>query len=383
MLQTALNVVRQRELRCSGARRSLPCSSSAFAKAAQHMPDTIPHLSALLDTLYKTHASGTLQALRGGISTRRYRRFQPDPALATGPVSLIVMQLPDEPSDGPAREQAQAFIDVQHWLHANGIAVPALYLHDLPHGLMLLEDLGEETFEARLHGEPHAAWSQHYATAIDLLARMHSAAAREYDSSACIALRKFYQPSLLRSELDHFREWGIEALQGQLMAAEREELDAHFDALTSALVALPRGFVHRDYQSRNLMWAPDGRLVVIDFQDAFMGPAAYDLVALLCDSYVVIDRELQSAMLQRYAAQRAFSAAESAELQRGFALCAVQRKLKDAGRFVYVDRVRQLPDFLAFYPGSLVYVARELASLPDFAKLTALLARCVPNWPQL
>ena len=42
---------------------------------------------------------------------------------------------------------------------------------------------------------------------------------------------------------------------------------------------------HRDYHSRNLM-LHEGRLYMIDFQDARMGPDTYDLVSLLRDSYV-------------------------------------------------------------------------------------------------
>src|SRR4029077_2469547 len=171
------------------------------------------------------------------------------------------------------------------------------------------------------------------------------------------------------------------ALSGQLTAADRAQLDTHFDALTAAIVALPVGFVHRDYQSRNLMYAPDGRLVVIDFQDAFMGPAPYDLVALLCDSYLGLWPELQDAMLLRYAEQRDYTAAQLEHLVRGFRLIAVQRKLKDAGRFVFLDRVRNNPSFLQYFPRSLGYVARALHGLPELAELQQLLQRLVPQLP--
>ena len=43
------------------------------------------------------------------------------------------------------------------------------------------------------------------------------------------------------------------------------------------LAAEPRVLCHRDYHSRNLM-LHDGRLCIIDFQDARMGPDTYDLV---------------------------------------------------------------------------------------------------------
>jgi aminoglycoside/choline kinase family phosphotransferase len=299
------------------------------------------------------------------------------------------MQLPDDGPEGPSRVQARAFLDVQRFLAAQSMPVPQVYAEDLAHGLMLLEDLGDETFEVRLHAmtpevpetaETPGAWPALYGSAIDLLAQLHAACAPPRDPADCIAYRKHYDAALLRSELDHFREWGLEALHGQLSAADRTELDGHFDALTAAIVALPVGFVHRDYQSRNLIWSAD-RLTIIDFQDAFLGPAAYDLVALLCDSYVAVGPDLQTAMLARYAERRGYSADQHALLVQGFRLLSVQRKLKDAGRFVFIDRVRKNAAFLPYYPASLAYAAAALRELPQMAALRALLGRLLPGYP--
>jgi len=378
------------------------------------MPVTVPDLPPLLDAFYASradvaahadaqrqatgsepapdpnrsqraprgsHALGELHALKGDASTRRYYRFRlAESERHVEPASLVVMQLPDDGPEGPSRIQARAFLDVQRFLAAQRIGVPEVYAQDLEHGLLLLEDLGDETFEARLRSSPQGAWFELYGRATDLLAQLHTVCAPPRDPADCVAYRKHYDAPLLRWELDHFREWGLEALHGALSPSDRSELDAHFDALTAAIVALPVGFVHRDYQSRNLMWVGD-RLTIIDFQDAFLGPAAYDLVALLCDSYVALGPELQAAMLARYAERRAFSRDAAALLVEGFRLISVQRKLKDAGRFVFIDRVRKNPDFLPHYPASLAYAAAALRELPQFAGLRALLARLVPGYP--
>ena len=105
--------------------------------------------------------------------------------------------------------------------------------------------------------------------------------------------------------------------------------------------------MHRDYQSRNLMVRAGEALCWIDFQDALLGPRVYDLVALLNDSYQVFDRAFVEARLDDYARARGLDAAERAALGREFDLVTVQRKLKDAGRFVFIDRVKQNPSFLA------------------------------------
>src|SRR5205823_7257256 len=115
-------------------------------------------------------------------------------------------------------------------------------------------------------------------------------------------------------ELHHFREWGLEAWSGQKPTAdERGQLDANFRRISRELAAAPRGFTHRDYQSRNLM-LKDGELVVIDFQDALQGPRQYDLVALLRDSYVELERPFVEDMLKRYL--KAIGGGDEAEFVR-------------------------------------------------------------------
>lgn len=346
------------------------------------MLESAPHLAEVLAATLPGSRALQLTALKGQLSTRRYYRLALAPA-AGAPSSVIAMQLPDEDPGDVALGQAHAFVDIQGFITRHGLRAPRIYgdpTAQLEKRLLLLEDLGDETFDARLKRSPRAHWDESYAVAIDNLARFHQAAVSAPPSS-CIALRRHFDAALLRWELDHFREWGLEALHAPLSATDRSELDAHFDALTGAIVALPEGLVHRDYQSRNLMWAPDGALAIIDFQDAFLGPAPYDLVALLCDSYVAVDAQLQAAMLQRYADQRSYSREEHQALVRGFRLIAVQRKLKDAGRFIFIDRVRKNPSFLGYYPASLEYVARALTGLPELAALRRCLLRVVPGFP--
>jgi aminoglycoside/choline kinase family phosphotransferase len=122
--------------------------------------------------------------------------------------------------------------------------------------------------------------------------------------------------------------------------------------------------------------------VVIDFQDALLGPRQYDLVALLRDSYVELDRPLIDEMLALYLS--AFVAEGGQPLDAGefaafFDLLTVQRKLKDAGRFVFIDRVKKNPSFLAHIPASLRYVRAALARRPELAPVAEILARHVPE----
>lgn len=327
----------------------------------------------------------TMTKLKGDASSRSYYRllWTGAQAPAKGPRSLVVMRLPEDAlksdeADSGARASELPFINVQHMLAGHGIRVPQIYVDDTSHRVILLEDLGDETFEARLQRTDRARWGELYGEAIDLLARMHRACAKPDPN--CIAFTRTFDRTLLRWEFDHFREWGLEALVGAMPPSDRATLDRTFDRLTDALVGLERGFVHRDYQSRNLMWAGGTQLTVIDFQDALVGPAPYDLVALLCDSYVALEPGLQQAMLARYAQRTGMDDAARARLEAGFWLIAVQRKLKDAGRFVFIDRKRGNPDFLRWFPQSLVYVGRALQQTGE-RELFDLLQRHLPGFP--
>jgi hypothetical protein len=220
-----------------------------------------------------------------------------------------------------------------------------------------------------------AAW---YEAAVDLLAELHTAMWPIPDG--CEAAHREFDVALLRWELDHYREWGAEALLGPLDPGRRGRLDAAFDALAAEIAELPRGFVHRDYQSRNLMVTADAprpkSLVVIDFQDALAGPRVYDLVALLNDSYVDVPFGLQRRIIARYADRRGLDAAA---LAREFELVTVQRKLKDGGRFVFIDRVRGNPSFLPFVDVSFGRVRAALGRLDGHAALKSALAETDPS----
>jgi hypothetical protein len=322
-------------------------------------------------------ASLPVKRLAGHASLRSYWRVGAPPA------SHVVMVLPpdakpEEATKGGAPAE-NPFVDVQRYLAGLGVRVPAILAFDEGEGLMVLEDLGDEMLETRLLAGD--ARQPLYERAVDALARLRVAA--EAHPSGSVAFTRSFDADLYRWELEHFVEWGLEAWKGaRLSGAERAVVDREFDRIARALDAEPKGFTHRDYQSRNLMVLPDGAQAVIDFQDALLGPRQYDLVALLRDSYVELPPELVESLLRRYLDRLAAAGGprlEYAPFRAVFDLLTVQRKLKDAGRFVYIDRVKKNPGFLVSIPASLRYVREAFARRPDLAELHAVLARHVPE----
>ena len=321
------------------------------------------------------HRSAEVDAMPGGASTRRYLRVRTPEGAPHG--SLVAMFVPDGTPEeitagGPTARWP--FLEVHALLHAHGVRVPALLAEDCERGLLLLEDLGDETLAAFLDRAP-ARRAEIYRAAVTDLARAQRSLGALPEGSV-VATRAFDE-KLLRWELDHFREWGLDARGQELAEADRAGFDAIADRLARRIAAWPRGFTHRDYQSRNLMVrggageAPE--LVWIDFQDALLGPRVYDLVALLNDSYQSLDRAFMDARLDEYAAAAGLDVAGREALGREFDVVTVQRKLKDAGRFVFIDRIKKNPGFLPYVEPSLAKVRGALARLqdePDMRELT-------------
>lgn len=273
------------------------------------------------------------------------------------------------------------FLEVRDLLAERGIDVPAVLAEDTDNGWLVIEDLGDDTLAnwlLRNTAEKPAL----YTRAVTDLARAQKALS-ELPKGSVVASRTF-DYDLLRWEIEHFREWGLDARDKRLPADDNARFTEIADRLARRVADLPQGFVHRDYQSRNLMVKEKAegsglRLVWIDFQDALLGPRVYDLVALLNDSYQEFDRAFVEARLAEYAKEASLSDAQRAKLVDEFDLVTVQRKLKDAGRFVFIDRKKANSSFLKFVTPTIKKVDGALARLethdPDMKELRAILHR--------
>ncbi len=152
---------------------------------------------------------------------------------------------------------------------------------------------------------------------------------------------------------------------------ERAALSAEWAGIVNELAAEPRVLCHRDYHSRNLM-LQRGRLYIIDFQDARMGPDTYDLASLLRDSYVDIgDRELDELIAYFLALK---SRTDAVEFRRRFDLMALQRNLKALGTFGYQTTTRRNTVYIQYMPRTLRYVQTNLDKYPRFARLREILS---------
>ena len=327
-----------------------------------------------------------LAPLAGDASNRRYFRLE----LAGGPPhSLIVMQLasPDafkqseEAVSGAAPAVTELpFVNILLHLAKADVAVPMLYYYDTPAGFLYLEDVGNMTLAEACGNATSPDTPDLYRRAVDALVRLHLRATFPADPT-CLAFGRAFDVPLLMWEFDHFIEYGIEKRAGtDLPEAERDVIRTEMRKIAELMADQPRVFTHRDYHSRNLM-VQDERLRVLDFQDALMGPASYDLASLLRDSYLSLDEELIDELVVRYLEGRAKAGAplDRMTFLRLFDLTSIQRNLKASGRFVYILLEKDNDRYLQYIPRTLGYVKRNFERYRDLRPLRKALARHVPE----
>lgn len=328
-----------------------------------------------------------LTALAGDASNRRYFRIELNEQTAR-PVILMQLAEPEafkqseEAVSGAAHQITDLpFLNIHAHLAKAGVPVPSLYYYDRAAGLLYLEDFGDVTLSDACREASMAELEARYKLAVDVLIRMQSKATSPADPD-CLAFNRSFDVPLLMWEFDHFLEYGIVARQGKPMSGEdHAAIREEFQKISELLAGQPRVFVHRDYHSRNLM--VDGRrLGVIDFQDALMGPATYDLASLLRDAYIALDESLIDHLIDYYLDQlesgrQVWTNREA--FRRLFDLTSIQRNLKAAGRFVYIDRVKGNPKFLGDIPRTLGYVKRNLHKYPELFTLRKLMTIYVPE----
>jgi aminoglycoside/choline kinase family phosphotransferase len=344
-------------------------------------PDKSRIVAAVETRLPSPRTFKTLTALAGDASNRRYFRVEFN---ESDPHSLILMQLA-EPEAFKQSEEAVSgashritelpFLNVRTHLANAGVPVPGLYHYDQGAGLLYLEDFGDLTLsEACRDAKPQVVEAL-YRQAVDVLVDMQIKATSPADPR-CLAFHRSFDAPLLMWEFDHFLEYGIAARRNRPMAdGEFSEIRDEFRKIAEQLAGQPRVFVHRDYHSRNLM--VDGRrLGVIDFQDALMGPATYDLASLLRDAYIALDEGLIDRLIDYFLdrlEERRHLWTDRDAFRRLFDFTSIQRNLKAAGRFVYIDRVKGNPKFLVDIPRTLGYVKRNLHKYPELVTLRKLL----------
>ena len=303
----------------------------------------------------------SLTPLAGDASTRDYVRLTHAGGVRPSSVGMIMPE--------PFTKETLPFIDVCAHFRDIGVRVPKIFAVDGEAGVILLEDCGDESLEDAWQRGGWKRTEPLYDAALDMITAMQEAPSAP--AGERIALTRRFDPEFFTNELHHTRKYAFEKLLG--METDERALDAAFRELCEEICRIPFRLTHRDYHGRNLMVLDDA-VIAIDFQDARMGPATYDLASLAFDSYVDLGAEARDYLIARYwetCGHRLFSDKE--EYERALRATAIQRNLKAIGTFAYQKEVRGAERYLASIPHTARMVREHFEMRRDLGRLQRLI----------
>jgi len=281
---------------------------------------------------YRRFRKSQIVPLTPDASTREYFRIP----WKRGSAVAAVYPEPFDPAVHP-------YLDVTRLFLQCGLPVPEVYDSDGAAGIIVQEDLGDQqlfrVFETVSEDEREALLEQ----AIEIIARIQAATPKAFERDS-IASRLAFDEAKLGWELNFFMEHYFGSLRRETLSrGEAAALKVELNDVAAELAACPRVLCHRDYHAANLLLDKQGRIRIVDHQDARMGPASYDLVSLLTD------RRPEPPSLGEMRAHRLFfleerrrqglDAIDPDDFVREFRLMTIQRGLKAIGTFSYQTAV--------------------------------------------
>ena len=326
--------------------------------------------------------------IQGDASTRAYERLNRDGA------TYILMNSPKRPDGPPVRsgkpysaiahlaENVTPFVAMALALRARGFSAPAIFSADRSAGLLVIEDLGEELV---VDGDPPAPIQSRYEMATDLLAELHQESLQEtlpVEPGVNYQLPRYDMDAFL-IEAELLLDWYLPKLGARISETKRDSYRVLWREALLPMTSGEQTWVLRDFHSPNLLWLPEregtARVGLLDFQDALLGPAAYDVASLLQDARVDVPETMEIGLLSRYTRARRSANADfdAPAFARAYATLAAQRASKILGIFARLERRDHKPQYLRHLPRVWAYLQRSLAH-PALAPLAAWYRANVP-----
>ena len=274
-----------------------------------------------------------------------------------------------------ASSRVDAFVLVAEHLRAAGLRPPLIHAHDSAAGLAILEDFGSLREFARLieRGMDEVPL---YEQAAKDLARLHA-----HPKPAVLVQGDESWPILefdhvaLGANADLYADWfHIYDDRARMNDADRARWEQTKDGLIGHAMTFPREFTLRDYHAENLLWLPEGRIGLLDFQDAVLGWDAWDMAMLTQDARRTVSGSATSAAIRTYL--DATGKDETAFRER-LAVIGTLNALRIAGVFARLIKRDGKPRYQAFMPRQLEMLARNLAH-PAAADMRGLIADTAP-----
>ena len=309
--------------------------------------------------------------LMGDASARSYE------LVSSQSEELLLMNAPALPDGPPIKngkayskiahlaEDVKAFVAIDELLRSKGFCAPEIKAQNLDEGLLLIEHFGNEG----ILDDQRVPIADRYLAAVEFLAAMHEC---EFKSEITINSGEHYSiPSYdqeaILIEVDLLIKWYAPAqLDNKIADSDAKSFERIWSDYAQRVQNFEQTLVMRDYHSPNILWRKNqvgtDRIGVIDFQDAVLGPAAYDVASLAQDARVDISGELENELIEHYISCRSANKANFnvEEFRTSYAIMAAQRATKILGIFIRLNERDGKPAYLKHLPRIQDYLKRSL-----------------------
>jgi len=274
--------------------------------------------------------------------------------------SFIVMANP--PIERNAEKENISYLKIGEHLFRKGIPVACIYRHDLDHGWFIMEDLGNTSLQEIALTSNNRI--NIYKRVIELLIQIQLKGKEDFNPEWCYHTKRYDRFTMERFESDYFLTYFLKGLHG--LKQDLDELKSSFKHLSyKASLADNNFFLHRDFQSRNLIIRGD-KIGVIDWQGGRLGPLQYDLTSLLIDPYVGLKKEEKISLYDYYITLlEKRHPSISSLFPMYYPYIAIQRNLQILGAFSYLSKVQGKNKFLVYISPSLQSLERLLKEIDD------------------
>lgn len=292
-----------------------------------------------------------LSIITADASFRKYYR------LKVGEECFVIM---DASAD---QESIYPFIDISVRLLKAKVEVPRIVSQNLQEGYLLLTDLGSRHLADMLSS---MSVELLYMKAISEIVKIQT-----IDTTGL----ELYDRAFLLGEMNLMQEWYLKEYRHVSLSDIQESvLDNSLELIASVVLSQPQNiFVHRDFHSRNIM-LENGKLALIDYQDARSGALTYDLVSLLKDVYVEFDAQQMESLALEFKVLKGVEVSDEMFL-RWFDFTGLQRHLKILGIFARLDIRDHKSGYLKDIPLTLKYIKRVCSKYDELKPLGELLKR--------
>lgn len=256
--------------------------------------------------------------------------------------------------------EADAFVNIGRHLYARGLSVPQIYDEDTFAGYAFIEDLGSLDLQTAVQqAENDEKIIAMYRSVIVLLIEFSVMGAERFDAAWTYQTPTYSKELILEKECRYFVDAFLNTYLGLGMIYENFRNEFEFIA-EKTLEHACLGLMHRDFQSRNIMIKND-KFYFIDFQASRMGPAQYDLAALLIDPYVQLPQHIQTRLLEYCVEKLQVRLNLDAEhFRRCYRYCRLTRNLQILGAFGYLSRIKGKTNFEKYIPAAVATLSRNL-----------------------